>query len=45
MKQPGTHSYLFFYNFDDDGKNQKKEGNKMGSKDGPLGRRGRKVVS
>ena len=41
MKQPGTHSYLFFYNSDEDGKNQKKEEKKMGSKDGPLRRRGK----
>ena len=31
---------VFFYNFDEDGKNQKKEEKKMGrNKDGPLGRR------
>ena len=41
MKQPGTHSYLFFYNSDEDEKNQKKEEKKMGSKDGPLRRRGK----
>ena len=41
MNQPGTHSYLFFYNSDEDGKNQKKEEKKMGSKDGPLRRRGK----
>ena len=41
MKQPGTHSYLFFYNSDEDGKNQKKEEKKMGSKDGPLRWRGK----